>query len=80
MSTFKSMARNLLLKSMWIKVIKMKFDICEVFSQEEENEIEKFLLEKIRNVPEEATISDVSLELHKMVESVLYEYEINMMT
>lgn len=58
----------------------MKFDICEVFSQEEENEIEKFLLEKIRNVPEEATISDVSLELHKMVESVLYEYEINMMT
>ena len=57
----------------------MKFDICEVFSQEEENEIEKFLLEKIRNVPEEATISDVSLELHKMVESVLYEYEIEMM-
>lgn len=57
----------------------MKFDICEVFSQQEENEIEKFLLEKIRNVPEEATISDVSLELHKMVESVLYEYEIEMM-
>lgn len=58
----------------------MKFDICEVFSQEEENEIEKFLLKKIRNVSEEATISDVSLELHKMVESALYEYEINMMT
>lgn len=57
----------------------MKFDICEVFSQEDENEIEKFLLEKIRNVPDEATISDVSLELHKMVESALYDYEVQMM-
>ena len=57
----------------------MKFDICEVFTQEDENEIEKFLLEKIRNVPEEATISDVSMELHKIVETVLYEYEIDMM-
>lgn len=57
----------------------MKFDICEVFTQEDENEIAKFLLEKIRNVPEEATISDVSMELHKIVEDVLYEYEIDAM-
>jgi len=57
----------------------MKFDICEVFTQEDENEIEKFLLEKIRNVSEEATISDVSMELHKIVEEVLYEYEIDAM-
>ena len=58
---------------------KMKFDICEVFTQEDENEIEKFLLEKIRNVPDEVTISDVSMELHKIVEEVLYEYEVDMM-
>ena len=57
----------------------MKFDICDVFTQEDENEIENFLLEKIRNVPDEATISDVSMELHKIVEDVLYEYEINAM-
>ena len=57
----------------------MKFDICEVFTQKDENEIEKFLLEKIRNVPDEATISDVSMELHKIVEEVLYEYEVDMM-
>ena len=57
----------------------MKFDICEVFTQKDENEIEKFLLEKIRNVPEEATISDVSMELHKIIEEVLYEYEVDMM-
>lgn len=57
----------------------MKFDICEVFTQKDENEIEKFLLEKIRNVPDEATISDVSMELHKIVEEVLYEYEIDSM-
>lgn len=57
----------------------MKFDICDVFTQEDENEIENFLLEKIRNVPEEATISDVSMELHKIVENVLYEYEIDAM-
>ena len=57
----------------------MKFDICEVFTQEDENEIEKFLLEKIRNVPDEATISDVSMVLHKIVEEVLYEYEIDSM-
>ena len=58
---------------------RMKFDICDVFTQEDENEIENFLLEKIRNVPDEATISDVSMELHKIVEDVLYEYEINAM-
>ena len=57
----------------------MKFDICEVFTQKDENEIEKFLLEKIRNVPDEATISDASMELHKIVEEVLYEYEIDAM-
>lgn len=57
----------------------MKFDICEVFTQKDKNEIEKFLLEKIRNVPDEATISDVSMELHKIVEEVLYEYEIDSM-
>lgn len=57
----------------------MKFDICDVFSQDEYDEIRKFLLEKIRNVPDEATISDVSMELHKIVETVLYEYEIDMM-
>ena len=57
----------------------MKFDICEVFTQKDENEIEKFLLEKIRNVPDQATISDVSMELHKIVEEVLYEYEIDAM-
>ena len=57
----------------------MKFDICDVFTQEDENEIENFLLEKIRNVPEEATISDVSMELHKIIEEVLYEYEIDAM-
>ena len=56
-----------------------KFDICDVFSQDEYDEIRKFLLEKIRNVPEEATISDVSMELHKIVEEVLYEYEVDMM-
>ena len=57
----------------------MKFDICDVFSQDEYDEIKKFLLEKINNVPEEATISDVSMELHKIVEEVLYEYEVDMM-
>ena len=57
----------------------MKFDICDVFSQDEYDEIRKFLLEKIRNVPDEATISDVSMELHKIVEEVLYEYEIDSM-
>ena len=49
----------------------MKFDICEVFTQKDENEIEKFLLEKIKNVPK--------MELHKIVEEVLYEYEIDTM-
>ena len=57
----------------------MKFDICDVFNQDEYDEIRKFLLEKIRNVPDEATISDVSMELHKIVETVLYEYEIDTM-
>ena len=57
----------------------MKFDICDVFSQNEYDEIRKFLLEKIRNVPDEVTISDVSMELHKIVEEVLYEYEVDMM-
>ena len=57
----------------------MKFDICDVFSQDEYDEIRKFLLEKIRNVPDETTISDVSMELHKIVEEVLYEYEIDAM-
>ena len=57
----------------------MKFDICDVFSQDEYDEIRKFLLEKIRNVPDEATISDVSMELHKIVETVLYEYEVDLM-
>ena len=57
----------------------MKFDICDVFSQDEYDEIRKFLLEKIRNVPDEVTISDVSMELHKIVEEVLYEYEVDMM-
>ena len=56
----------------------MKFDICDVFNQDEYDEIRKFLLEKIRNVPDEATISDVSMELHKIVEEVLYEHEIAM--
>ena len=56
----------------------MKFDICDVFNQDEYDEIRKFLLEKIRNVPDEATISDVSMELHKIVEEVLYEYEVDM--
>lgn len=55
----------------------MKFDICEVFSQEDTNEIEKFLLEKIKNVPDEATISDVSMVLHNIVVNVMSEYEIN---
>ena len=55
----------------------MKFDICEVFTQKDENEIEKFLLEKIRNVPEEATISDVSMVLHNIVVNIMSEYEIN---
>ena len=55
----------------------MKFDICEVFTQEDENEIEKFLLEKIRNVPEEATISDVSMVLHNIVVNIMSEYELN---
>ena len=55
----------------------MKFDICEVFTQKDENEIEKFLLEKIRNVPDEATISDVSMVLHNIVVNIISEYEIN---
>ena len=55
----------------------MKFDICEVFTQEDEKEIEKFLSEKIRNVPEEATISDVSMVLHNIVVNIMSEYEIN---
>ena len=55
----------------------MKFDICEVFTQTDENEIEKFLLEKIRNVPDEATISDVSMVLHNIVVNIMSEYEIN---
>ena len=55
----------------------MKFDICEVFTQEDENEIEKFLLEKIRNVPDEATISDVSMVLHNIVVNIMSEYELN---
>ena len=58
---------------------RMKFDICDVFSQDEYDEIRKFLLEKLNHIPEEATISDVSMELHKIVEEVLYEYEIDMM-
>ena len=57
----------------------MKFDICDVFSQDEYDEIRKFLLEKLNHIPEEATISDVSMELHKIVETVLYEYEIDTM-
>ena len=57
----------------------MKFDICDVFSQDEYDEIRKFLLEKLNHIPEEATISDVSMELHKIVEEVLYEYEIDTM-
>ena len=57
----------------------MKFDICDVFSQDEYDEIRKFLLEKLNYIPEEATISDVSMELHKIVETVLYEYEIDTM-
>ena len=57
----------------------MKFDICDVFSQDEYDEIRKFLLEKLNHIPEEATISDVSMELHKIVETVLYEYEIDAM-
>ena len=57
----------------------MKFDICDVFSQDEYDEIRKFLLEKLNHIPEEATISDVSMELHKIVEEVLYEYEIDVM-
>ena len=57
----------------------MKFDICDVFSQDEYDEIRKFLLEKLNHIPDEATISDVSMELHKIVEDVLYEYEINAM-
>ena len=56
----------------------MKFDICNVFSQDEYDEIRKFLLEKLNHIPEEATISDVSMELHKIVEEVLYEYEVDM--
>ena len=55
----------------------MKFDICEVFTQNAENEIEKFLLEKIRNVPDDATISDVSMVLHNIVVNIMSEYEIN---
>ena len=46
----------------------MKFDICDVFSQDEYDEIRKFLLEKLNHIPEEATISDVSMELHKIIE------------
>ena len=57
----------------------MKFDICDVFSQDEYDEIRKFLLEKLNHIPEEATISDVSMELHKIIEEVLYEYEIDAM-
>ena len=57
----------------------MKFDSCDVFSQDEYDEIRKFLLEKLYHIPEEATISDVSMELHKIVEEVLYEYEIDAM-
>lgn len=55
----------------------MKFDICEVFTQKDENEIEKFLLEKIRNIPDEATISDVSMVLHNIIVNIMSEYEIN---
>ena len=55
----------------------MKFDICEVFTQKDENEIEKFLLEKIRNVPDEATLSDVSMVLHNIVVNIMSEYDIN---
>ena len=55
----------------------MKFDICEVFTQKDENEIEKFLLEKIRNVPDEATISDVSMVLHNIIVNIMSECEIN---
>lgn len=55
----------------------MKFDICEVFTQKDENEIEEFLLEKIRNVPDEATISDVSMVLHNIIVNIMSEYEIN---
>ena len=61
------------------EVIRMKFDICDVFSQDEYDEIRKFLLKKLNHIPDEATISDVSMELHKIVEDVLYEYEINAM-
>ena len=57
----------------------MKFDICDVFNQDEYDEIRKFLLEKLNRIPEEATISDVSMELHKIVEEVLDEYEVDMM-
>ena len=57
----------------------MKFDTCDVFNQNEYDEIRKFLLEKLNCVPDEVTISDVSMELHKIVETVLYEYEIDMM-
>ena len=57
----------------------MKFDICDVFSQDEYDEIRKFLLEKINHIPDEATISNVSMELHKIGETVLYEYEIDTM-
>ena len=57
----------------------MKFDICEVFTQKDEKEIEKFLLEKIRNVPDEATISDVSMVLHNIIVNIMSEYEINHM-
>ena len=55
----------------------MKFDICEVFTQKDENEIEKFLLEKIRNIPDEATISDVSMVLHNIIVNIMSECEIN---
>ena len=55
----------------------MKFDICDVFSQDEYDEIRKFLLEKIRNVPDEATISDVSMVLHNIIVNIMSECEIN---
>ena len=57
----------------------MKFDICDVFSQDEYDEIRKFLLEKLNHIPDEATIYDVSMELHKIVDEVLYDYEVDMM-
>lgn len=57
----------------------MKFDTCDVFSQNEYDEIRRFLLEKLNCIQEEVTISDVSMELHKIVETVLYEYKIDMM-